>query len=102
MPASRSATAEVPSSRTRETAEVPRKRRLLHLPAKPTPEEIWAAFLSGPLLGKVIKTRRRVFRLFRADDRCKNCQAPFDHLGALVMPLIGHGRYRKNPRFCRF
>lgn len=79
-----------------------RKRRPLHLPAKPTSEEIWAAFLSGPLLGKVIKTRRRLFRLFRADHRCKNCQAPFDHLGALIMPLIGHGRYRKNPRFCRF
>jgi len=54
------------------------------------------------LLSKVVKTRRRLFGLFQANDRCKNCQAPFDHLGALIMPLIGHGRYRKNPRFCRF
>jgi hypothetical protein len=72
------------------------------LPSKPTPEEIWAAFLSGPLLGKVIRTRRRFFSLFRADHRCKNCRAPFDNLGGLIMPLIGHGRYGKNPRFCRF
>lgn len=72
------------------------------LPSKPTPEEIWSAFLSGPLLGKVIKTRRRFFGLFPANDRCKNCQAPFDNLGGLIMPLVGHGRYGKNPRFCRF
>ena len=54
------------------------------------------------MLGKVIRTRRRVFSLFRANHRCKNCQAPFDNVGGLIMPLIGHGRYRKNPRFCRF
>jgi hypothetical protein len=72
------------------------------VPSKPTPEEIWSAFLSGPLLGKVIRTRRRFFTLFPAKDRCKNCRAPFDHLGGFITPLIGHGRYGKNPRFCRF
>lgn len=69
---------------------------------KMTTEEIWTAFLTGPLLGRVIKYRRRVFLMFPATHRCKNCNAPFDHASAWLMPLIGHGRYRKNPRFCSF
>lgn len=69
---------------------------------KPTPEEIWSSFLSGPMLGKVIKTRRRFFTRFPANQRCKNCHAPFDSVGAWLMPLIGHGRYEKNTRFCCF
>jgi hypothetical protein len=72
------------------------------MPSKPTPEQIWSAFLSGPLLGKVIKTRRRIFTRFPAEHRCKNCNAPFDNVGAWLMSLIGHGRYEKNPRFCKF
>lgn len=68
----------------------------------PTSEEIWSGFLSGPLLGKLIKYRRRLLGLFPADEKCKNCNAPFDHVGAYLMPLIGHGRYGKNPRFCNF
>ena len=44
--------------------------------------------------------KRRMFDLLPASHRCKNCHAPFDHAGAWLMPLIGHGRYRKNPRFC--
>lgn len=69
---------------------------------KPTTEEIWHAFLTGPLLGKAIKFRRRVFTRLPADHRCKNCHAPFDRAVAILMSLIGHGRYRKNPRFCKF
>jgi hypothetical protein len=69
---------------------------------KPTTEEIWSEFLGGPLLGKVIKYRRRLLALLPASQRCKNCCAPFDHAGAYLMALIGHGRYRKNPRFCKF
>lgn len=69
---------------------------------KPTNEEIWSAFLTGPLLGKVIKNRRRLLRLLPATQRCKNCNAPFDHAAASLMALIGHGRYGKNPRFCKF
>ena len=67
---------------------------------KPTTEEIWTAFLNGPLLGKVIKFRRRLLSLFPASQRCKNCNA----LRSFRRPahaLIGHG-YGKNPRFCRF
>jgi hypothetical protein len=72
------------------------------MPPKLTSEEIWSAFLTGPRLGKVIKYRRRLFRMLPGTHRCKNCNAPFDHAGAWLMPLIGHGRYRKNPRFCSF
>ena len=43
-----------------------------------------------------------MFSLFPANDRCKNSRATFDNLGGLITPLIGHGRYGKNPRFCRF
>lgn len=72
------------------------------MPTRPSPEEIWSAFLSGGVLASVVKTRRRLFRLFPARHRCKNCSAPFEKVGAWLMPLIGHGRYGKNPRFCRF
>jgi len=72
------------------------------MPAKPTVEEIWHALLTGRLLGKAIKYRRRLLTLFPADRRCKNCNAPFDHAGAWFMPLLGHGQYKKNPRFCDF
>jgi hypothetical protein len=72
------------------------------MPLKPSNDEIWASFLKGPLLGKVIKNRRRLLRLLPAHERCKNCNAPFDHFGRFLVALIGHGRYRKNPRFCKF
>lgn len=72
------------------------------MPSKPTPEEIWSAFLTGGVLGQVVKTRRRLFQLLPARHRCKNCSAPFENVGAWLMPLIGHGRYEKNPLFCRF
>lgn len=70
--------------------------------AKLTTAEIWNALLTGRLLGKIIKYRRRLMMLFPASQRCKNCNAPLDGAGALLMPLIGHGRYKKNPRFCDF
>lgn len=72
------------------------------MPAKPTPEEMWHAILTGKLLGDAIKYRRRVLALFPANRRCKYCNAPFDHAGAMFMHLIGHGQFRKNPRFCNF
>ena len=62
---------------------------------KPTTEEIWTAFLNGPLLGKVIKFRRRLLSLF-ASQRCKNCNA-LRHFGARLMPssaMVDTGRIR--------
>jgi len=72
------------------------------MPTRLNREEIWSAFLSGRLLGRAIRYRRRLLALFPATRRCKNCNAPFDHAGACFMPFIGHGQYRKNPRFCDF
>lgn len=69
---------------------------------KPTVQKIWHAALTGGLLGKAIKYRRRWLTMLPANRRCKNCNAPFDHVGAIFMRLIGHGQYRKNPRFCNF
>ncbi|OGO59251.1 MAG: hypothetical protein A2V85_09815 [Chloroflexi bacterium RBG_16_72_14] len=28
------------------------------------------------------------------------CNAPFGGIGGLVMPLLGHGRWPKNPKYC--
>ena len=72
------------------------------MPAKANVEEIWHAVLTGRLLANAIKYRRRFLMLFPANRRCKNCNAPFDHAAAMFMPLMGHGQYRKNPRFCNF
>jgi hypothetical protein len=72
------------------------------MPRDSTHQEIWSSFLTGRVIGKVIKNRRRLLSLLPASHRCKNCNAPFDRPWAFLMTLIGHGRYRKNPRFCRF
>ena len=72
------------------------------MPEKWTRQEMWREILSGHLIGKALKYRRRLLSLIPADRRCKSCNAPFDHVGAVFMPLIGHGQYRKTPRFCNF
>ena len=65
-------------------------------------QEIWSSFLTGRVLGKVIRNRRRLLSLLPGSQRCKNCNAPFDKTWSFLMTLVGHGRYPKNPRFCRF
>lgn len=72
------------------------------MPEKPTVQKIWHAVLTGRHLGKALKYRRRLLTMFPANRRCKSCNAPFDNFGALFMPFLGHGQYKKNPRFCVF
>jgi hypothetical protein len=67
--------------------------------SEPTAEQFWRMLLSGETSWE--EDRRR-FGLLPAHDRCKNCNAPFDSIGAFVARLLGRGRYQKNPRFCDF
>ncbi len=51
--------------------------------------------------GEIDKIRqRRLFRLIPSDPRCKACNAPFGHPGALVSRALGRQRWDKNPKFC--
>ena len=65
-----------------------------------TSEVMWRAIITGenPIWRKGWHLRRMI----PATHRCKNCNAPFDGIGALVMRLMGRGRYERNPPFCDF
>lgn len=63
-------------------------------------EELWRAVLTGE--NRVWKSGWRWRRLIPSTQRCKNCNAPFDGIGAPLMRLLHRGRYTKNPRFCDF
>ena len=66
---------------------------------EPTTEQIWKALLNGQFSWE--KDRKR-YSLFPAKHRCKNCNAPFDGIGAWFARLTGRGQFRRNPRFCDF
>ena len=62
-----------------------------------TPEEEWAAFLSGthPHLHD-----KSPLRLIPSNPRCKLCQAPFGAPGRLVLKRYGFVPWEKNPKIC--
>ena len=66
---------------------------------EPTTDQVWKALLDGQF--SWAKDRKR-YSLFPAKHRCKNCNAPFDGIGAWFARLTGRGQFRKNPRFCDF
>ena len=68
--------------------------------AKKSREEIWRGMLNGEI--PFYRTYRLVLGLIPARHRCKNCNAPFDGPGGVMMRFIKHGRYHKNPRFCNW
>jgi hypothetical protein len=45
---------------------------------------------------------RRILGLIPSGERCKNCNAPFRGVGGVLMRLLAHGPYNKNPRFCNW
>jgi hypothetical protein len=63
-------------------------------------EDMWRGALAG--CGPMCTKPRRLFRMIPALQRCKNCHAPFSGGGALLMRIIGRGRYTKNPLFCNY
>jgi adenylate cyclase len=74
--------------------------------AKPVEEidpqvaEIWRQFLAT---GEITRERRMrtIFRYLPREPRCKNCNAPFQGLGAPLVRLVYNKRPSKmNPRLC--
>jgi adenylate cyclase len=70
--------------------------REIHGP--PTAEEQWRMILMGadPRLARRRWLRSRI----PSSPRCKMCAAPFAGPGGLIMPLFGHARWPKNPKYC--
>jgi len=62
-------------------------------------EWLWRSLLTGSI---AYYGPRRLFRLVPATERCKNCLAPLEGPAAVLMRLLGRGRFRRNPRFCNF
>jgi len=62
-----------------------------------TPQEEWAAFLSGthPHLQD-----KSPLRFVPSSPRCKICSAPFGRPGAFVLRRFGYSPWEKNPRIC--
>lgn len=58
---------------------------------------MWRAILVGTTRAPM---KRRLYRRIPSSPRCKLCNAPFGGVGGLFMPLLGHGRWPKNPKYC--
>jgi adenylate cyclase len=43
---------------------------------------------------------RRIHSRIPSAPRCKLCAAPFGGIGSVFMPLLGHGHWAKNPKYC--
>ncbi len=69
-------------------------------PPNPQNEEIWRAIVTGqdPRWRKGWHLRRMI----PSKTRCKNCNAPFEGIGAWWMQRRGRGQYHKNPHFCNY
>lgn len=72
--------------------------------APPTPEqdriatdERWRNMLLNPSWQRRM---RRIHIRIPSAPRCKLCAAPFAGPGGLFMPLLGHARWAKNPKYC--
>ena len=63
----------------------------------PALEAAWREQLT---VGASIRWKRRVRNRIPSNPRCKMCAAPFAGIGGLVMPLFGHARWPKNPKYC--
>lgn len=66
---------------------------------EPSADQAWHALLDGQFTWE--KDRKR-YGLFPAQHRCKNCNAPFDGIGAWYPRLTGRAQFSHNPRFCNF
>ena len=60
-------------------------------------QEMWRRQLT---VGPEVRWKRRVRNRIPSNPRCKMCAAPFSGIGGLVMPLFGHARWPKNPKYC--
>jgi adenylate cyclase len=67
------------------------------LPGPSPRDEMWRAILVGTTRAS---RNRRLHRRIPSSPRCKLCNAPFGGVGGLFMPLLGHARWPKNPKYC--
>ena len=67
---------------------------------KKTPEEMWHGILTAEY--PIYLKYKHLLRRIPSNDRCKNCNAPFNGIGGLFMRLLAHGPYNKNPHFCNW
>ena len=51
-------------------------------------------------VGTANRWKRRLRNRIPSNPRCKMCAAPFAGIGGLVMPMFGHARWSKNPKYC--
>ena len=63
----------------------------------PAAQEEWRRQLTQ---GTAIRWKRRLRNRIPSNPRCKMCAAPFAGIGGLVMPMFGHARWPKNPKYC--
>jgi adenylate cyclase len=66
-------------------------------PQPPSADERWRQMLTNP---SPFRTLRRIHSRIPSAPRCKSCAAPFAGPGGLIMPLLGHARWPKNPKYC--
>ncbi len=69
-------------------------------PDRPEPtaaDEAWRQML---LENPRARRNRRVHARIPSTPRCKTCAAPFGFPGRLLMSVMGHGRWPKNPKYC--
>lgn len=67
-------------------------------PEPTTNEGMWRAVLTGDY--PAVRRARHLLAMIPSEQRCKNCSAPLQGIGAPLMRLIGRSRYEKNPKFC--
>jgi adenylate cyclase len=66
--------------------------------AAPSPaDERWRQLL---VVNERGRRNRRIHRRIPSGPRCKLCLAPFGLPGSLIMPLLRHRRWPKNPKYC--
>lgn len=63
----------------------------------PDMEARWRRILLDP---SSRRRKRRLHRRIPSSPRCKMCASPFAGIGGLFMPLLGHPRWPKNPKYC--
>lgn len=70
------------------------------MPKEKTPEEMWHGILTAEY--PIYLKYKHLLRRIPSNDRCKNCNAPFNGIGGLLMRFLAHGPYSKSPRFCNW
>jgi adenylate cyclase len=77
--------------------EAPERPDPSAVPGPGPADEKWRSTLTARSPFRVI---RRIHSRIPSSPRCRLCAAPFAGIGGVFMPLLGHRRWAKNPRYC--